>query len=83
MGEEVHAANLHGLPRFANRLRESAGGTGTVTMLSLPFVAELRDGLCLAFGDEDGVVAEALFTALLLGNPARKRPGSAELLALR
>ena len=54
-----------------------------MTVLPFPLVTELGDRLSLAFGDEDGVVAEALFPALLLGNPARERAGAAELLELR
>jgi hypothetical protein len=30
VGEELHAANLHRLPQFANRLLERAGGPGAV-----------------------------------------------------
>src|SRR4029079_9621624 len=60
-----------------------SGGPGAVRVLGFPLVAELRDGLLFAHGDEDRVVAEALVAARLDGDPALEGAGAAQLLAGR
>src|SRR5690242_17482474 len=52
-------------------------------MLVLPRVAELRDGLRLAVGDEDRVVAKPAGAARLQRDRAVRDAGSAELRPVR
>src|SRR5436190_8400877 len=56
---------------------------GSVRVLGLPLVAELRDGSLLPRWDEDRVVAEAFVTSWLFGDPAFEDAGAAQLLAGR
>jgi hypothetical protein len=63
--------------------QQIARGAGSMGILRLPLVAELRDGSLLACGDEDRVVAEALVAARLAGDPAYQDAGAAQLLAGR
>src|SRR5207249_3438878 len=56
---------------------------GSVRVLGLPLVAELRDGSLLPRWDEDRVVAEAFVTSWLFGDPAFEDACAAQLLAGR
>src|SRR3954462_11017183 len=67
----------------AERPQQVAGGPGTVRVLGLPVVAELRDSLLLACGDEDRVEAEPRAATRFLGDPALEDAGATHLLALR
>src|SRR5438034_1930504 len=52
-------------------------------MLCLPLVAELGNGSRLAVVNEDWVVAEALASARLVDDSARKRAGASQLQTVR
>src|SRR5437763_1768913 len=68
---------------IAEGAHEIARGAGSVRVLGLPLIAELRDGSLLAGGDEDRVVAEALAPPRVFGDPSFQDAGSAGFLAGR
>src|SRR2546423_4942072 len=63
--------------------QQVSGGPGSMGVLGLPLVAQLRHGSLLARGDEDRVVAEPLVAARLICDPAFEDAGATQLLAGR